>query len=298
MNKLTISVGVPSDSLAYCELMKECFFGEWFEARFHWQYFSAGHSTLFVARQGNKPVGILGIERRSLNVGEPCVLVIDIAVAASWRRRGVLRQLEAAASAASVNAGAKAMLSFTNNSGALALSHMSGWQILAPITEMRRTVSQVFPINSIYQNVANSQTEFVTLLRDESYRDWRYAHHPLYKYHKLGTPNGLGAMIKVFYKENIIGDVLEVFGDTQNLMNLRNLERIYRTINEAFAELGASESITWGMVPVYERELLRRLGWEERPQHRNFAIKPLDRASRIVYDPNSWRLQPADIEHY
>jgi hypothetical protein len=216
-------------------------------------------------------------------------------VAETWRRRGVLRRLEKAATEHARRSGAAAMTSLINTLGALALGRLSGWSIVCQVPLLFRSCSRLFPPGPVSAGMTWRSTPTIQVARDAAYRAWRFAEHPRNRYSILTSNNGKNAAVKSHGTGSVVGDIVEVYGPS---VSLGAFEEIYRLAAKELAGFGARDVITWGVLPAEECELLARLGWEPRSQERYFAAKALIPAAELVYRRETWRLQLADIEHY
>lgn len=276
--------------------MEQGFSGDDFERRFTWQYFNdLGHSTLFIAEAGGRAVGITGLELRELSNGWLSGAVIDVAVAADWRKRGVMREIMTSVESVARSRGLRLLTSVVNGPGAAAIAHLKGWLVLAKIPLLRYSLEVAAPDTRRSGGLSPEQGPSVGFARNEAYRSWRFRNHPYYEYRRITTSEGVEAEVKVFQPART-GDIVDVFGDTGDPCAL---ERAYKAATAALGQMGASEVQTWGILPAKELDVLHRLGWiRDSSQERSFAMNALSSEALILQDANRWRLQPADIEHY
>lgn len=276
--------------------MEPAFSGFDFEHRFVWQYAnSLRHSTLFVAEVDGASIGMAGLEIRQLSNGWRAGAVIDVVVAAAWRKRGVFRRVIGALESFARTARVSVLTSIVNAPGAAALERINGWSLLTRIPLLRRDSTAAFPRQSVSEDIAVAGIEPVGITRDDRYREWRFRNHPFYRYQRISVSGGVEAEVKAFGSP-VRGDIVEVFGSVRNV---GALDAAYRCAAESLARSGATDVITWGILPPFELELLKRLGWRsEQTQDRRFAVNPLTDEAHILSDVSRWRIQPADIEHY
>lgn len=295
-SSISVRTASVDDGNTYQRFMEQSFSGDWFEQRFLWQYFgTVSKSTLLLAEVGKEPVAMVGVELRRLNNGWLCGTLIDMVVAEAWRRRGVLRALEKAASEHARWSGAAAMTSLPNTLGALALGRLPGWSIVCQVPLLSRSSNHPFPPGPVSPGITLRSTPSIEVARDAAYRAWRFAAHPRNRYVMLTTDSGKTAAVKSHGTGSSVGDIVEVYGPSTSL---EAFEDIYRVAAKKLAGLGARIVITWGVLPAEECELLLGLGWETATQERYFAAKALTPPAELLYRRESWRLQPADIEHY
>lgn len=268
------------------------------EAYFQWQFFNSYYPTvLMCAFEGNKLVGMFGLQKRRLTNGVAIGHLIDLLVAPEWRGRGIFKEMGLRAFTYFPDIQALSVL--PNSSGKTACEKAFGMKTIAKIDDLvLRSLVRAESPNFAPSQPFVSPPNYFRFTTNNDYRLWRYDISPVYSYNKIGLSNAASAIIKLFTDPTtgeIWGDIVDYdcrSGDHNELGDLFLL-----TIDYLF-EKGASSINTWALPHTLLHGWLTSVGFEKLSRERYFCVKALQSVHNYLYDVAQWDLVQADAEIY
>ncbi len=284
-----------SDVPALMDLMNVQYVRKKTEAYFHWQYFDSFFpSVMMCALDGEKLIGMFGLQKRTLKNRMMTAQAMDLLVDPALRGQGIFKAL-----------GEHALRYFTdidlfwvlpNAHGRLACERALGWRTLGKIDTLQLDYSEVRDHGGDTRHGEIILTDsFDQFDYTASYRQWRFGKNPEYSYDTVDAANSGYAVTKVF-TDPVDG---KRFGDiVQYEHSSEATGSIFGKTIDTLSQGGIAAITSWALphTPVYQH--LIALGFVARPQERYFCVQPVRSSSEYLYDFTRWHLVEADAEFY
>jgi GNAT superfamily N-acetyltransferase len=262
------------------------------EAYFYWQYFHSYQPSVSIgAFDGNRLIGIFGMQKRKLENGIYAGQAIDLLISPEYRGQGIFSKLGLKASEYFDDIGLLCVL--PNKNGKEACEKSLGWKC---ITQINCFVSHKIlkPEEHVIQG--NSKERLRSFYSDQQFLEWRFDHHPYYQYRTIHLEPDVFIISKIFkdsIRDVIHGDIVDLYCPKAAL-----LPDLILHSNNVLFEQGVDSVYAWAMKHSYTHEILQTLDFQEFPQERYFCVKILNPDYDHLYDPAQWNLVPADTEFF
>ena len=265
-------------------------------AYFRWQFFSpAMPAALVVATEGSEVVGAFGFMRRALTHGLLAAQAMDMLLDEPFRGRGLFEQLARQAAAAFPAVAVRVVLA--NRSGMAAVTRRLGWSVVAqvPVYAARAEGGAGAPA-APERGAVESGEDALRIRYDEAVEAWRFAAHPLNRYHRLEAA-GLRGYLKCFADP---ADTARRFGDVLYAApgDSAQREAWLRQALEWFRAEGVGECGLWSLPGNPWAESAWRIGWRPREQERWLCVQWADPAPAAGRRSRAWDVCAADAEFY
>ena len=265
-------------------------------AYFEWQFFAPEMpAALVVAEADGEVVGSFGFMKRALTRGLRAAQAMDMLLDEPFRGQGLFAQMAAQAAAAFPEVDVRLVLA--NRAGMAAVTRRLGWSVVAqvPVYAASLAGETGMPVSPAPIE-AESGEEAVRIRYDEVVEAWRFAAHPVNRYHRLEA-SGLRGYLKCFTDP---GDSARRFGDILYVAPGApgQREAWLRRAVEWFRAEGVGECGLWSLPGNLWAESARRIGFRPREQERWLCAQWADKAPVDGLRTRRWDVCAADAEFY
>lgn len=265
-------------------------------AYFSWQFISSYYPTIYLcAFEGERFVGVFGLQKRRLTNGTKVGHLIDLMVSPDYRGKGIFTQLGQRAIAFFPDLDALSVL--PNLAGKEACEKAFGMKTIAKINPLLLKKSEE-PLEVPIASAATSAQVLLEFEKNDAYRRWRYESNPWYRYTLAAYDTG-DMVTKTFTDPSTQETFVDIVDFRAKDDGLRKLAKLFTMgSNTILFDQGFQSITTWALphTPLYT--VLKSLGYSEFPQERYFCVKALCFEAESVYDIRQWNLVQADAEIY
>ena len=293
---IQVRAAVPADIPGLVSLFRRHYAQHKPDAYFRWQFFSPEMpASLAVATAGGEVVGSFGCMRRALTHGLRAAQALDMLLDEPFRGQGVFARMAAHAAAAFPEVDVRIVLA--NRSGMAAVARRLGWAVVAQVPVYAALAdggagSPAAP----ERGAAESGEEALRIRYDETVESWRFASHPLNRYHRLEAA-GLRGYLKCFADSvdsaRRFGDILAVSSGDPGQRNAW-----LRQALEWFRADGVGACGLWSLPGNPWAESALRIGFTPREQERWLCVQWADPAPAAEFRSRRWDVCAADAEFY
>jgi hypothetical protein len=265
---------------------------------FRWQFIDTPYPTnLFIAFDGDKPIGFCGVKIFDLNNKlEKIGYIVDLLIANNYRKRGVEILLFEKIFDYVNTYSVCCLISLPNQYGNKSLSSI-GFKTIAKIDSLVLNIENYVP--NIEEDIISKDYDncfYLDIKKDFNYFNWRYPQHPNYNYDKILLDENSFAFVKI-YKDINNGtaylDIMDiVFSD---LVSLRNLFDIIICFSKNNNILNLS---VWAIPNSYLHRFLIFKGFKQESRERYFSVYKVKELDIEIDDINSWNLSQSYSETY
>lgn len=291
-----VRAAVPADASGLVRLFRRHYAQPKPDAYFRWQFFSPEMpAALVVAEADGEVVGSFGFMRRTLTHGLQGAQAMDMLLAAPFRGQGLFAQMARLAAAAFPAVDVRFVLA--NRAGMAAVVRRLGWTAVAQVPVYAFSLSEgAGAAASSAPPDADSGAEALRIRYDEAVEAWRFAAHPLNRYHRLEAA-GLRGYLKCFADP---ADPARRFGDVLYAApgDPGQREAWLRQAWEWFRAEGVGEGGLWSLPGNPWAESAWRIGCRPREQERWLCVQWADTAPAAAQRARQWDVCAADAEFY
>ena len=296
IRNIQVRAAVPDDIPGLVRLFGRHYAQHKPEAYFRWQFFSPEMpAALVVAEAAGEVVGSFGFMKRALIHGLRAAQAMDMLLDVSFRGQGIFAQMAAQAAAAFPDVDVRLVLA--NRSGMEAVVRRLGWAVVAQVPVYAVSISgEAGADASPEPSGADSGEEAVRIRYDEAAEAWRFAAHPVNRYHRLEA-SGLRGYLKCFADP---GDFARRFGDILHVAPGApgRREAWLRRAVEWFRAEGVAEGGLWSLPGRPWAETALRVGFKPREQERWLCVQEMGGQSGEALRSRRWDVCAADAEFY
>lgn len=265
-------------------------------AYFRWQFFSPDMpAALVVAEAAGEVIGAFGFMRRALTHGLQAAQAMDMLLDEPFRGQGWFAQMARQAAAAVPAVDVRVVLA--NRAGMAAVTRRLGWVVVAQVPVYAISLSGGAGTAACPAPPdAESGEEALHIRYDEAVAAWRFAAHPLNRYHRLEAA-GLRGYLKCFADP---ADPARRFGDVLYAApgDSAQREAWLRQALEWFRAEGVGECGLWSLPGNPWAESALRIGFRPREQERWLCVQWTNKAPTAGLRTPRWDVCAADAEFY
>ena len=296
IRNIQVRAAVPDDIPGLVRLFGRHYAQHKPEAYFRWQFFSPEMpAALVVAEAAGEVVGSFGFMKRALTHGLRAAQAMDMLLDGPFRGQGIFARMAAQAAAAFPDVDVRLVLA--NRSGMEAVVRRLGWAVVAQVPVYAVSISGEAGADASPEPPgAESGEEAVHIRYDEAAEAWRFAAHPVNRYHRLEA-SGLRGYLKCFADP---GDFARRFGDILHVAPGApgQREAWLRRAVEWFRAEGVGEGGLWSLPGRPWAETALRVGFKPREQERWLCVQEMGGQSGEALRSRRWDVCAADAEFY
>ena len=265
-------------------------------AYFAWQFFAPEMpAALIVAEADGEVVGSFGFMKRALTHGLRAAQAMDMLLDEPFRGQGLFARMAAQAAAAFPEVDVRLVLA--NRAGMAAVTRRLGWSVVAQVPVYAASLADAtgMPVSPAPIE-AESGAESLRIWYDEIVEAWRFAAHPVNRYHRLEA-SGLRGHLKCFADP---GDPSRRFGDIMRVApgNSGQREAWLRCALDWFRAEGVGECGLWSLPGNPLAETALRIGFRPRAQERWLCAQFPGAGAGEALRTGRWDVCAADAEFY
>lgn len=297
---IQIRPATPADIPQMVTLMSAQYTRKYTEGYFLWQYFQSVYPAVSMcAFEGERLIGMFGIQKRLLTNGAQVGQAIDLLIAPEWRGKGIFRTLSN--HALGYFKEIDIYCSLPNPNGKNACKKTLEWTTIAKVPAMQLVDTVLHKTRSRDVHTALTvppQVNYsVSFLYDAVVRQWRFTQHPEHHYVNISLDNSF--VVTKIFTDPVSG---KCYGDIVNVACDLTAETQIRTLFIQASTFLQNQHVvavtTWAMPHTFLCHVLQDLGFKETEQERYFCIKVVNHAYQSLYDFKQWHFVQADAEIY
>lgn len=293
---IQVRAAVPADIPGLVRLFQRHYAQHKPDAYFRWQFFRPEMpAALVVTEAAGEVVGAFGFMRRALTHGLQGAQAMDMLLDEPFRGQGWFERMATQAAVAFPEIDVRLVLA--NRAGMTAVVRRLGWTVVAQVPVYAVSLSGEAGTAACPDPPgADPGAESLRIRYDETAETWRFASHPLNRYHRLEAA-GLRGYLKCFANPSEsaqrFGDILAVSPGDPGQRNawLRQALAWFR------AE-GVGECGLWSLPGNPWAESALRSGFQPREQARWLCVQWADTTSATELRSRRWDVCAADAEFY